>query len=349
MDIAHCYMDGNTDAVEFCPHDDYHHVLATSTYTLLEGDNPSRSGSVSLFNVNADSSHLELFHRVEVPGIFDIKWDPVGSDTGVRPLLAQADSDGCIRVHCLERSSDEAEDKGVVLREISSEKISSSMCLCADWNPSATSISVGLSDGSISVISFSESRFEVLQEWKAHDFETWAASFDPHQPHLVYSGSDDCKFICWDIRDGPSNSVFRNSKAHMMGICCIMKSNSNPNILFTGSYDESFRIWDVRSVSRPVNVAAIGLGGGVWRIKNHPSVPGLVLTACMHNGFAIVKTRGEEIEVMETYKKHESLAYGADWQRGMPGESGRKTSVIATCSFYDRLVRIWTPESDIFA
>lgn len=136
----------------------------------------------------------------------------------------------------------------------------------------------------------------------------------------------------------------------MMGICCITMSNDNLNILFTGSYDEFFRVWDMRSISRPVNEASIGLGGGVWRIKNHPWAPGVVLTACMHNGFAIVKAKeGEDIEVLETYKKHDSLAYGADWQRGATREGGRKRGVVATCSFYDRLVRIWTPECDVFA
>ncbi|KAK4748113.1 hypothetical protein SAY87_014699 [Trapa incisa] len=350
MDIAHCYLEGNTDAVEFCPHADYSHTLAVSTYNLQEGDNPNRSGSISLFEVDADADCLKLLHRVEASGIFDIKWNPVGSNTGFGPLLAQADSSGYIRVHCVETSSDDLENKGVALREIDSEKISSSMCLCVDWNPSATSVCAGLSDGSVSVLSFSESKLELLQEWKAHGFETWAASFNPYQPHLIYSGSDDCKFICWDLRVQPSSPVFQNSKSHMMGVCCITMSKDTPNTLFTGSYDEFFRVWDVRSISKPVNEASLGLGGGVWRIKNHPSVPGVVLTACMHNGFAILKAKeGGEIEVMQTYKKHESLAYGADWQRGEIGEGGRKKNVIATCSFYDRLVRIWAPECDVFA
>ena len=54
MDVANCYLDGNADVVEFCPHDSYHNILAASTYTLVEGDQPSRSGSISLFNVDAD-------------------------------------------------------------------------------------------------------------------------------------------------------------------------------------------------------------------------------------------------------------------------------------------------------
>lgn len=236
---------------------------------------------------------------------------------------------------------------GGFLRDITGEKISSSMCLCLEWNPSATSITVGLSDGSVSIVSVVESQLEVLQQWKAHEFELWATTFDVHQPHLVYTGSDDCKFSGWDIRESPFKLAFQNSKIHKMGVCCIANIPSDSNTLLTGSYDEYLRVWDVRSISKPVNETSVCLGGGVWRIKHHPFIPGLVLAACMHNGFAVVKVGGEKAEVLETYAKHGSLAYGADCQRGRSSLEGkRKNSLVATCSFYDRLLRIWMPESD---
>lgn len=232
---------------------------------------------------------------------------------------------------------------------MNNEKVSSAMCLCLDWNPSATSISVGLSDGSVSIISLLESETSILQEWKAHTFELWATSFDPHQPNIVYTGSDDCKFSCWDLRIDPSNMVFQNSKAHEMGVCCIEKTPSDSNTLLTGSYDEHLRIWDVRSISKPISETSICLGGGVWRIKQHSFVPGLVLAACMHNGFAVVRIEGDKAEVVETYNKHASLAYGADWYKGsLSRVGGKKSTVVATCSFYDKLLRVWMPESAIF-
>lgn len=236
-------------------------------------------------------------------------------------------------------------ETGNSLREVTGERISSSMCLSLDWNPSSTSIAVGLSDGSASVVSFTDSKLETVQEWKGHDFELWAASFDLHSPHLVYTGSDDCKFSCWDIRDCPANKVFQNSKVHTMGVCCISPSPSDQYSVFTGSYDETLRVWDIRAVSKPVSETSVSLGGGVWRIKHHPSLNGVVLAACMHNGFAVVKASGDgKTEVMETYKKHESLAYGADWYKGKE----QKRSIVATCSFYDRLLRLWMPETDLF-
>lgn len=110
MDVADCKLDGNADAVEFCPHEGYHHVLAASTYTLQEGDKPTRNGSISVFNVDAEEGKLDLFCRLSTAGIFDIKWSPVGGNVG--PLLAQADADGCVKVYCLE--SGFSESKGLL-------------------------------------------------------------------------------------------------------------------------------------------------------------------------------------------------------------------------------------------
>ncbi|KAM2455553.1 hypothetical protein PS1_015549 [Malus domestica] len=107
-----------------------------------------------------------------------------------------------------------------------------------------------------------------------------------------------------------------------MGVCCIAK---NPN--------------DTNNVV---------IGGEVWRIKFHHFAAGLVLTPCMHNGFSIVNNNEDNTEVIETYSKHESFAYGADWHTDKSLHEGkRNNTLVATCSFYDRLLRIWTPESNL--
>ncbi|MQL90280.1 hypothetical protein Taro_022870 [Colocasia esculenta] len=343
MDVASVHLDGNADAVEFCPQYPFHHILAAATYTLREGGQPDRSGSISLFSAE-DRVGIELIHRVETVGIFDIKWNPF--ETSTDPLLALADAQGCLSVQSL-KSSQEPEAHGAVLREACKEKVSPSMCLCLDWNPSATCISVGLSDGSVSIVSSGNGKLQVSETWEAHGYEVWAASFDTHQPQLLYTGSDDCRFSCWDLRESPAKPVFQNAKSHKMGVCCIAKSPSNSNMLLTGSYDEFLRVWDVRATSSPLNETSICLGGGVWRIKHHPDVSGVVLAACMHNGFAVVKIMEEGITVVEDYKKHESLAYGADWKRGdlFKKDGAKRGSLVATCSFYDKLLRIWLPES----
>ncbi|XP_015692149.1 diphthine methyltransferase homolog [Oryza brachyantha] len=349
MDLGSCYLGGNADAVEFCPHRPFRHVLAAATYTLQEQEQEhgeeerqDRAGTVSLFSVDADeedaSRRLRLLHTVETAGVFDMKWSPLA------PLLARADAHGCLALWRLEQEED-GSDEGAILRDVCSGDISSSMCLFVDWNQTADSLSVGLSDGSLSVVSMREDRLEVSEQWTAHQYEVWTCYFDRAKPHLLYSGSDDCSFSCWDLRQSPSNSVFQNKKSHNMGVCCIAQNPLERNMLLTGSYDEFLRVWDMRSMVKPVSVKSLNLGGGVWRIKYHPVIADVVLAACMHNGFAIVKVGTGDAAVMETYSKHESLAYGADWQTREGAEQSKNCSVVATCSFYDRLLRVWQPEN----
>ncbi|RCV34455.1 hypothetical protein SETIT_7G160800v2 [Setaria italica] len=300
MDLGSCYLGGNADAVEFCPHRPFRHVLAAATYTLQEQEQ-DRAGTISLFSVDARR----------------------GGRVPAAPAAA----------YC------------IAFTDVCAEDISSSMCLYVDWNQTAESLSVGLSDGSLSVVSVREDRLEISEQWAAHQFEVWTCYFDRTRPHLLYSGSDDCCFSSWDLRESPSNIVFQNKKSHNMGVCCFAQNPFDGNMLLTGSYDEFLRVWDMRLMAKPVNEKSINLGGGVWRMKYHPSIADVVLAACMHNGFAIVKVGSGDATVMETYCKHESLAYGADWQKNEEAEQNGNSSVVATCSFYDRLIRVWQPEN----
>ncbi len=121
--------------------------------------------------------------------------------------------------------------------------------------------------------------------------------------------------------------------------------------------------------------AQVPTGGGAWRLRWHPQDPSLILAACMYNGFAVARVGAawDAIEIVESYKGHESIAYGADWHptaaaAGRPaaaaegelagggadageegegvsggGEGEGGTSLVATCSFYDRRLHLWTP------
>ncbi|MFS7992116.1 putative transcription factor WD40-like family [Helianthus anomalus] len=118
------------------------------------------------------------------------------------------------------------------------------------------------------------------------------------------------------------------------------------------SDDCKFKGWDLRNSPSCISEFKCPSDGcdGVWRIKNHSVVPRLILAACMHNGFAIVKVDGNEVKVVETYNKHDSPAYGVDWYRGSIRDlDNKEKTIVATCSFYDKLLRVWVPENDIIS
>ena len=60
------------------------------------------------------------------------------------------------------------------------------------------------------------------------------------------------------------------------------------------SYDESLCVWDTRYFTKGP-VTSCSLGGGVWRLKYHPTKPNYVLAACMHAGFQLINTEGKKL------------------------------------------------------
>ena len=328
----------NADVVEWCPLQTQARVLAVGTYELDEASN-QRQGILYFYNLQGNITDgedgnvsMQQLYAHELVGIFDISWLPVG------PLsLTVALADGSIRLMRLLPSS-----VTTVLDEVSSLTVASegSMALSIECNVGGNQAVASYSSGEIAMVELSPSGLRVGQKWIGHTLEAWTAAWDAWNPHLVYSGADDCAFKCWDIRLECANPCWVDRKSHTAGVCCVASSTMQEFAVCTGSYDERIRLWDVRMIGRPMATAETG--GGVWRLKWHPRAPNMLLAACMHAGFAVIEadvSRGE-VRVVERYPHQRSLAYGAGWCHEVRGDG---TAVVATCSFYDRLLHLWTP------
>ena len=244
-----------------------------------------------------------------------------------QPIIGQATSEGEINLL----------DENLKLKE--SLNLNNEMSLSLDWNSrlfktkSSEKIAISHSNGTISLTQISDEKFEILSNWKAHDFEAWIVAFNYHDTNQLFTGGDDSIFKSFDIRSNSDSLIFK-SKEHYAGVCSMQSHPLNDNVFVTGSYDEHVRIWDLRKMKSPMKM--LNVSGGVWRLKFHETNEDLLLAACMHDGFKILDVK-DEIKVLNHYQKHESLAYGVDWclnekQEGMS---------ICSCSFYDHLMNFW--------
>mmetsp|Transcript_22863 Transcript_22863/g.37628 ORF Transcript_22863/g.37628 Transcript_22863/m.37628 type:complete len:215 (-) Transcript_22863:54-698(-) len=209
------------------------------------------------------------------------------------------------------------------------------MCLSGDWDGRVSHKVEGLitsnSDGSICSFKFTNGSLEHFLQWQAHDFEAWIAAYDYWHTNVVFTGGDDSKLKGWDLRSTPNLPIF-TSKEHSMGVCSVQSNPHREHLFVSGSYDECICLWDQRRMRTPVS--KVHTGGGVWRLKWHPSNSDLLLAACMHYGCRVISSAGDNLTNLCEYTKHNSMAYGADWSRQSQG-------IIASCSFYDRAVHVW--------
>lgn len=316
----------SADTVEWCPVSSDHNILACGTYQLQKGTGeedatPSRTGRLYLFRFHREgpmTPPLTELQRMDTAAILDLKWCHV--PVSERPVLGLAAATGDLQLYTLR----DAQDGSGRLQALSSLEVGADrLALSLDWSTGrldSSDIRVVCSDsaGCISVVSLEDGALTFQSQWKAHDFEAWISAFSYWDTQLVYTGGDDCKLKGWDLRMGPSCPTF-TSKRHSMGVCSIHSSPHREHILATGSYDEHVLLWDGRNMRQPLSDSAVG--GGVWRLKWHPTEEHLLLAACMHNDFHILhcqqalESSAESCPIVASYILHNSLAYGADWSR----------------------------------
>lgn len=316
----------SADTVEWCPVSPSHDVLVCGTYQLNrpvgeEDATPSRTGRLYLFEFRREGPMippLTELQRLDTAAILDLKWCHV--PVSERPVLGMAAATGELQLYTLSGS----QDGGRSLQPLSSLEVGAErLALSLDWSTGrldSSDVRVVCSDsaGCVGVFSLAEGALTVLSQWKAHDFEAWISAFSYWDTQLLYSGGDDCKLKGWDLRVGPSSPTF-TSKRHSMGVCSIHSSPHREHVVATGSYDEQVLLWDGRSMKRPLSETP--LGGGVWRLKWHPTNQQLLLAACMHNDFHVLHCQqaleggGAACPIVASYILHNSLAYGADWSR----------------------------------
>ncbi|KAG8930255.1 hypothetical protein FRC03_008769 [Tulasnella sp. 419] len=275
-----------------------------------------------------------------MPAILDMKWSYLSYDNG--PQAAIADSEGRISTYRWSHAENQ-------LLPLQTAQVAEStvLCLSLDWSGrqirgSSESLVVSLSSGHISVLSHLNSgELDTICTWKAHDYEPWIAAWDYWSPNIAYSGGDDCRLKGWDIRLDGSGPIFDN-KRFEAGVTTIQSHPNAQYLLAVGSYDSIVRIFDTRKPLVPIQ--QVDVGGGVWRVKWHPSPTRKsdLLTACMHDGFKVIDlgTNGAETSnspgITHSFDEHASLAYGVDWShRDISG------TLVASCSFYDHVLHTW--------
>ncbi|KAI8376475.1 WD repeat-containing protein 85-like protein [Radiomyces spectabilis] len=320
----------SADSTEFCPFPGYEQYLACGTYQLADdNDTKVRRGKLYLFTVdsNADTS-LTQQQTLITPAILDMKWSH--ALIGDQPTLGVVDSVGGLQLY-----SFNTEKRLAPIYHLQVTEDTQILALSLDWasrvDRSCRDVVISHSDGFLSIVAPTESQWIRQQHWQAHDLEAWIAAYDYWNTNIVYSGADDCLFKGWDTRS--ENQIFQ--KRHMMGVTTMQSSPLREHVLATGSYDENISLWDTRSMRRPVSTIQTE-GGGIWRLKWHPTEANKLLSASMHAGAFVIDVDAElNPSITTSFLDHTSMAYGADWSYAP------NSHLVASCSFYDHVMHLW--------
>jgi diphthine methyl ester acylhydrolase len=204
---------------------------------------------------------------------------------------------------------------------------------------------------------------EESHSWTAHNMftspaEVWTASFTTHD-QVVLTGGDEGQCKIWDLRlMGTPRPRPIHSLSFDAGVTVLSPHPRREHWIACGSYDETVRILDLRMMlsshhqqGPPQTLChSEPQGGGIWRIKWHPHNDNRLLLGAMHGGCRIVDLVTKEwcdedspmleLRAHQSFTRHKSMAYGADWLVSSGG-THRRIEMAASCSFYDKALYIW--------
>eukprot|EP01029_Cantina_marsupialis_P029943 TRINITY_DN78637_c1_g1_i1.p1 TRINITY_DN78637_c1_g1~~TRINITY_DN78637_c1_g1_i1.p1 ORF type:complete len:354 (-),score=88.18 TRINITY_DN78637_c1_g1_i1:72-1133(-) len=335
------------DCIELCPFDQTKFV--SGTYQL-NTETQERDGSITLYQTSENGAELEELNKVEMMGIFDIKWARNSQHVGI----ARADAALCVM----------KPNESITELEIMAEGHvdSDPKTLSLDWGHDDWSnlIATSYSDGTLATWELTDGGLEKTQQWNAHKLfvgcpaEAWITCFKKTDRNVLFSGADDCIMKAWDLRCTMRPTM--QNKEHAAGVCSMQFHPNKEHMMVTGSYDHYVRLWDDRNMTEPLS--SIDTEGGVWRLKWHPYHDDLLLTACMRGGaqvFSVGFEESSEISLLVKNMEHgsESLTYGADWIRPCENEKAeekedesiKQSHLVGTCSFYNKEMRVWKFEN----
>lgn len=319
----------SADSTEFCPFENHAQYLAVGTYQLTDEQQENvriRKGKTYLFDVTKPLVPKQV---IETPAVLDMKWSHALVND--KQCLGIVDSIGGFHLYGFDE-----EDNLTAVDHMQATDDASVLCLSLDWasrlDKSDKRIVTSHSNGDINILAPDESGGYIIKDqWHAHDLEAWIAAFDYWNTNIVYSGADDGLFKGWDTRTQTPTFTY---KRHMMGVTTMQSNPHKEHQLATGSYDETIYFWDTRSMRQPVSTFQTP-GGGIWRLKWHPTRANRLLSASMHAGAFVVDIDDQcEASMATSFLDHTSMAYGADWSFSEP-------DLVASCSFYDHVMHLW--------
>lgn len=303
------------------------------TYTLTDATSTTTASRIGglhpvvisrKFHSDNPTFSLSTQSSLSTPGVFDVIADPPHpSSSSDSPTLFAACADNALL--CV--PPDHTTPLSITPPDCQSSTLTLSVHVTRDRLVS------GDSNGLV-VVRDRDAAFTSTMSRVVHMAETWSVC--TLHDGTILSGGDDGILAATDIRT--STPVWRVRDAHgTVGVTCVTQNTRG--MLWTGGYDDMVRVWDVRAMNKPICQTAVG--GGVWRIRFHPSRPGLVLIAAMYDGCKILRETSDNVDMLAQFREHESIAYGAEWMPALEQTHGLD-AIALTASFYDRAIFLWS-------